>query len=1028
LLHTVNESATYFTEVNGQVFFVDGTSGQELWATDGTSAGTFLVKEIPPPGIVSRNLSQLTNVSGTLFFVADGTQLWESNGTAAGTSMVKDINPGAFTPGSGTKELTNLSGTLFFAASDGISASAHGQELWESNGTSAGTFMVKDINASGQQAYPGSYPHSLTNVNGTLFFSANDGVHGREVWRSDGTANGTGLVKDINPGSADALKKYANLVNVNGILFFTANDGTHGRELWRSDGTVGGTALVKDINPGSADSGVYTPLFNENGTLFFSANDGTHGQELWRSDGTDAGTFLVQDINPGPSDSYPGPFATANGTLFFSANDGTHGFELWESNGIAAGTFLVKDINPGPSNSSSQLFTNVNGSLFFTANDGVHGFELWTTDGTTAGTFLLNDIRPGAQGSYPYDLINRNGTLFFSADDGTSHGKEPWTLKHGSTTTVGSTFNPSFFGQTVVFSATVSSDTPGTGIPTGTVTFSIDGTPLASGPVTLTGGTATFSTTTLSVSSHTVTATYNGEDGRFAMSSGSDSASPQVVNKDATTTTVLAAPSPLVSGQSVVFFAIVTNASGPFGAPTGAVQFAVDGTNLGSPVTLVSGVAPSLTTRLTATGGRHTVTATYTNKDGNFINSGGMLSQAVGEAGTRTTLTSSPNVSVVGQLVVFTASVSVLTPGGGTPTGTVDFKEGGTDLTPGGVALAAGRATFTTSSLTLGHHTITATYGGDMNFTGSSGNDSAAPQVVNQASSRTVLTAFPDPAVFGQAVSFTVGVSVLSPGRGTPTGMVTFEDGTATIGSIMLNGVGRATFTTAALSRGNHAISANYGGDGNFLPSAYVNFGEPIQKDATSTTVIASANPVMAGHVVTFTATVQASAPGSGSPTGSVTFKDIITVLGTGTLNGSGQATFSTSALAVGIHAITATYGGDNNFAGDVSAILAEAVNANSRTAPTITPASASTVGRVSNLAALGHTAPPTTSAAPASGGTGAALGGADASVPPVAVSPAAGLAPATVDRYFAAREERGRHRASLLARPKHPGVDADWL
>jgi hypothetical protein len=148
----------------------------------------------------------------------------------------------------------------------------------------------------------------------------------------------------------------------------------------------------------------------------------------------------------------------------------------------------------------------------------------------------------------------------------------------------------------------------------------------------------------------------------------------------------------------------------------------------------------------------------------------------------------------------------------------------------------------------------------------------------------------------------------------------------------MLNSAGRATFTTASLSRGNHAINATYGGDGNFLGSAHGNYGQAVLKDATTATTTPSANPVVVGNTLTLTATVQANAPGGGMPTGMVTFKDITTVLGTGTLNSAGQATFSTAALTVGTHAITATYGGDNNFTASVSPILAEVVNTSART------------------------------------------------------------------------------------------------
>ena len=169
----------------------------------------------------------------------------------------------------------------------------------------------------------GAGPSNLTNVNGTLFFTADDGTtRRRSCGRATAPPPAPSLVKDINPGGAGSYP--SDLTNVNGTLFFTANDGTHGRELWKSDGTAAGTVLVKDINPGSASS-YPSNLTNVNGTLFFSANDGTHGLELWKSDGTAAGTVLVKDINPGSAGSYPSNLTNVNGTLFFTANDGTHG-------------------------------------------------------------------------------------------------------------------------------------------------------------------------------------------------------------------------------------------------------------------------------------------------------------------------------------------------------------------------------------------------------------------------------------------------------------------------------------------------------------------------------------------------------------------------------------------------------------------------------------------------------------------------------------------------------------------------------
>src|SRR5262249_11737905 len=218
------------------------------------------------------------------------------------------------------------------------------------------------------------------------------------------------------------------LTDFNGTLFFAANDGVHGTELWKSDGTADGTVLVKDINPGRSGSYLFN-LTVIDGTLFFTANDGVHGAELWKSDGTTAGTVLIKDINPGRASSYPQNHTVVNGTLFFTANDGTTGVELWKSDGTAAGTVLVKDIRPGsahgvPPSSSPSSLTAVGDQLFFSANDGVHGRELWKSDGTEAGTVLVKDIRPGSSpygypyGSNPQHLTAVDDQLFFAANDG----------------------------------------------------------------------------------------------------------------------------------------------------------------------------------------------------------------------------------------------------------------------------------------------------------------------------------------------------------------------------------------------------------------------------------------------------------------------------------------------------------------------------------------------------------------------------------------------------------------------------------
>jgi ELWxxDGT repeat protein len=322
-----------------------------------------------------------------------------------GQQLLKDIGQGSV---SGSPSfLTDINGTLFFAADDGI----NGRELWKSDGTSAGTILLKDVSSGINE----SFLNSFINVNGTLFFVADDGINGKELWKSDGTSAGTILVKDVAAGpiGSDPI----GLINVNGTLYFNADDGINGSELWKSDGTSSGTILVKDIISGPLGP-FPESLTNLNGTLFFVANDGSNGVELWKSDGTSLGTIIVKDISPGINNSYPSALTNINGILYFRADNGSNGVELWKSDGTSVGTVLVKDISVGVNNSFPNEFTYSNGTIFFHADNGVNGDELWKTDGTASGTVLVKDIWQGNNGSYITYLTNLNGVLYFNATDG----------------------------------------------------------------------------------------------------------------------------------------------------------------------------------------------------------------------------------------------------------------------------------------------------------------------------------------------------------------------------------------------------------------------------------------------------------------------------------------------------------------------------------------------------------------------------------------------------------------------------------
>lgn len=373
----------------------------------------YLVKDINP-GFADSFPSQFTVMSGKLYYFADdgihGKELWWNYGGNVINGLVKDIYPGTgYYYYNDPFELTAAGSMLYFTADDNI----HGRELWKSNGTEGGIVLVKDI----VQGTLSSQPLRLTAVNSLMFFSVDDGIHGRELWKSDGTEVGTVLVKDVYSGLGGLSSDPRSLIDVNGTLFFSAYNIIYGRELWKSDGTEAGTVLVKDINPGTADSAPgYMAAVN--GVLFFNADDGIHGHELWKSDGTESGTVLVKDIDQGYSSSESKYFTAVNGIVFFTADDGVHGRELWKTDGTESGTVLVKDIYPGNQNYWSQnpyMLTVSNGTLFFVANDAIHGHELWKSDGTEANTVLVKDIFPGPLATGFRVMTDFNGTLYFAA-------------------------------------------------------------------------------------------------------------------------------------------------------------------------------------------------------------------------------------------------------------------------------------------------------------------------------------------------------------------------------------------------------------------------------------------------------------------------------------------------------------------------------------------------------------------------------------------------------------------------------------
>ncbi|HEX9669283.1 MAG TPA: ELWxxDGT repeat protein [Thermoanaerobaculia bacterium] len=436
-----------------QVFFLRKSyyDARQLWRTDGTEAGTGLVKDFQEAPGSSGPLAQLAFGGGLLVSAQTSdteAPLFHSDGTRAGTRVLSEEAGW----GSGFRRVGDR---VFFAAAEAsivpglVNRSFAAKGLWSTDGTEAGTSQVSD------EVY--AY-RPLATFHRQLFFSAGLGIVGPfggvdvELWKSDGTGRGTRNVKNINPYFFDtgfhhicygAPSNPGPGVVLADRLFFAADDGRFGRELWRTDGTRAGTRLFFDVNPrrspelppacsdgddGRRDTGLSSnpeELLRFHGGALFAADDGETGRELWWTDGIPAGTRRVEDLQPGPAGSAPHGLTRFGDAVFFFASATGNGEGLWRTDGTAAGTFLVHPLAVRGMPSWAWSPRVVGDGLFFVVYNETTGPELWTSQGDAPSTRLVVDLRPGPSGSYPQELVDAGGVLVFAATDGET-GLEPW--------------------------------------------------------------------------------------------------------------------------------------------------------------------------------------------------------------------------------------------------------------------------------------------------------------------------------------------------------------------------------------------------------------------------------------------------------------------------------------------------------------------------------------------------------------------------------------------------------------------------
>lgn len=432
---------------NGSIYFsgFDPTRGNELWKSDGTLAGTGIVKDIHTGG-ASLKLDQLVVSGDRAYFrgLLGGSfnSLWTSGGDSESTYNVSGTNeftqiflPSAITPASGERAL--FKGNKRFEdtklwSTDGTTAIPQmiqqnsptvlgvihettyystspyngPRQLWKSDGTVAGTSAVPLVTGLDDKLIV-----SVTGTASRLFLRAYQSSMS-ELWTSDGTTAGTLQLPVVDPQSSYTSLSHETMVGEE--LYFILRSTNLGTALWKSDGTPSGTRQVKALTHLTGDSPI-SSMTAVNGRLFFIVSEATYGAELWVSDGTEDGTSIVRDIRTGPAGGAIANLTPFLGEVYFSANDGSSGIELWKSDGTPGGTTMVKDIVPGPGSSHISSMVRSGNALYFAASDDLHGEEVWISDGTEAGTRLLHDLVPGPDSSSPQHITAAIHGIYYSA-------------------------------------------------------------------------------------------------------------------------------------------------------------------------------------------------------------------------------------------------------------------------------------------------------------------------------------------------------------------------------------------------------------------------------------------------------------------------------------------------------------------------------------------------------------------------------------------------------------------------------------
>lgn len=950
-----------------------GSSGGTVTLYDnGTSIGTAI---LTMAGSVSFTFTGQTPGTHTLTASYSG----DSNLLAStSANFTQTVNPAAT-----TNSLSLSSNTITYGQSVTITSTVHPAFSGSPTGTvtflDGSTTLATVALASGSTQFTTSSlsvaSHSITaKYNGDSNFSAS--TSNQQTLTVNPAPTTTTESMDINPAT------YGQTVTLSATIQLSSGSGATGSISFFDGSTSLGTVPLStssaQLPVSSLAAGPHSITAKYSGDTTFAASTSTALTETVNPAGTS--TSVSSSANPaivGQGITYtatvqPPAGTSATGTINFLDGSLSLGTAAISSNSaklvvttLLAGSHSITAVYSGSANLSastsaalSETINTAPTAISFTTspNSSTFGQAVRfvatvqpTTGGTVTGTVTFWDgttalvtaqvVNNGSQ--YNQAVLTNGGfqggshsiTATYSGDANYSASTSAVTTvtvnSASSTVSLAASQNPAAFGQTITLTAAVQPSLSGD-LASGSVTF-FDGAN-ALGTVNLSNDTAQLSISNLSTGAHSLTVKYNG-DNNFAASTSSPLA--ETINVSATTITVSGNINPSLYGQSVTLSAVVQPSAG--GSPTGTVTFFDGATSLGS-TSVSSNIAQLTLSNLSV--GSHSVTAAYSG-DGNFSASNSVAStETVKQSYTMTSVSSNLSPSAFGQSVTFTASIRP--PFGGTPTGTVTFFDGSVSIGSGNLSGTSAQLTLT--SLSSGSHSISAQYNSDTNFTASSA--SAITQSVTQATTTASATSSANPSAYGQSVTFTASVNPAF--AGTPTGTLTFFDGSISLGSATLS-AGSAQLTVSTLSAGSHSITALYNGDTNFTSSTSSAIVETVNAASTATTVASSANPSSFDQSITFTAVVQP--PVGTTAIGSVTFLDGSSSLGTATLS-SGSAQLTVSALSVGTHSVTAVYAGNANLSGSTSAAISQVVNGTATTTTVTSSPNPSNFGQSVTLSA----------------------------------------------------------------------------